>query len=342
MRRREIYGGLDLTVTTPTLYVAAAAGPTASTVLRAAYTAVVQERVAARVASLAAAGQPVPVAEVTSLTTPPRVVDVVPLPADDRNGASLGFLVQALALGGSIASLGLGRLIPRARRSWRRGVGPLATLVVYALGSAGAVLWSMSWFGVGAEGDAWTMYWSFSLVSLAITASTAAAVALVGPAGAALGFLYFTIGTVISGASILPEFLPPFGRALGEWLPTGAGVQAVRDGLYFPAAPLSRPLLTLGGYAGIGCLVILVTNLLPNRGEGTSELSAVPTPRTAPDKRPTRAAPKKPGKPATKPTPPRGASPTRTTPARGPGPAVKPRPATQRSRPQKPGSTRKR
>ena len=74
---------------------------------------------------------------------------MVPLPADDVNGASLGFLTQALALGGTIASVGLGRLIPRTRRSWRRGLGHLGTLIVYALGSAAVVLWSMTWFGVG-------------------------------------------------------------------------------------------------------------------------------------------------------------------------------------------------
>ncbi|MFD0517408.1 hypothetical protein [Paractinoplanes durhamensis] len=112
----------------------------------------------------------------------------------------------------------------------------------------------------------------FSLISLAITASTAGSVALFGPAGALLGALYFTLGTVISGASILPEFLPSFGKHLGENLPTGAGVQAVRDDLYFPAAPIDQHLLVLGLYAGIGALIVLVTNMLPNRRNRTSEV----------------------------------------------------------------------
>ena len=276
VQRRAIYGGADLTGPQPVLYVAGAAGPAAASALRTAYTQVLEQRTASQVAQLSTAGQPVPVATVAALTAAPRIIDVVPLPPDDRTGVSLGFLVQALALGGSIASIGLGRLIPRTRRSYKRGLGHLATLVAYAAGSAVAVLWSMSWFGVGSAADHGQMFWCFSLVSLAITASTAAAVALVGPAGAMLGFLYFTIGTVISGASILPEFLPGFGRRLGDALPTGAGVQAVRDSLYFPAASIDRPVLTLSLYAGVGCLVVLLTNIVPNRGDRTAQLEVHP------------------------------------------------------------------
>jgi hypothetical protein len=134
------------------------------------------------------------------------------------------------------------------------------------------VLWSMSWFGVGDAADRGQMLCIFSLISLAITGSTAGAVALLGPAGALLGAMYFTLGTVISGASILPEFLPAFGRHVGENLPTGAGVQAVRDNLYFPAAPIGQHLLVLGLYAGVGCALVLVTNMLPNRRNRTSEV----------------------------------------------------------------------
>ncbi|WP_218617279.1 ABC transporter permease [Cryptosporangium aurantiacum] len=277
--RRDVYGGLDLSGATPHLYLATAAGPSAATTLKTTYTAVLQKQTAAAVAKLAAAGDTVPLATVETLTNPGTITDVVPLPADDRNGGSLGMLVQALALGGTVASLGLGRLIPRARRSWRRGVGHLTTLVVYALASAAIVLWSMSWFGVGADADSATLFWGFSLVSLAITGSTAGLVALIGPAGAAAGFLYFTIGTVISGASIPPEFLPTWGRILGQALPTGAGTQYVRDSLYFPDAPLGGPLLILGLYAGLGALAVLVTNILPNRANRTAEL---PMPGTTP------------------------------------------------------------
>ncbi|WP_328466767.1 ABC transporter permease [Actinoplanes sp. NBC_00393] len=270
IRERDVYGGVDLTGDQPMLYVAGAAGTSAAALLRSTYTSVMQQQKSNQLTQLAGTGGAITVAEVQALIAASPVTDVVPLPADDVNGVSLGFLTQALSLGGTIASMGLGRLIPRTRRSWKRGVAHAGTLIVYAIGSAAAVLWSMSWFGVGTDADQLEMLGIFALISLAVTGSTAGAVALIGPAGALVGAFYFTVGTVISGASILPEFLPAFGRHLGENLPTGAGVQAVRDNLYFPDAPIGGHLLVLTLYAAIGCLIVLVTNFLPNRGEGFS------------------------------------------------------------------------
>jgi hypothetical protein len=272
IKRRDVYGGVDVTGEEPMLYVAGAAGASAASLLRSTYNDVMQQQKAQQLTAMAQGGDTVGVTVAESLIAAPEVTDVVPLPADDVNGVSLGFLTQALSLGGTIASIGLGRLIPRTRRSWRRGVAHLATLSLYAVGSAAAVLWSMSWFGVGEGADRPEMLCIFSLISLAVTGSTAGAVALVGPAGALVGAFYFTIGTVISGASILPEFLPAFGRELGEHLPTGAGVQAVRDNLYFPDAPIGAHLTVLVLYAAIGCLIVLITNILPNRTDRTSEV----------------------------------------------------------------------
>jgi hypothetical protein len=272
IKRRDVYGGVDVTGEEPMLYVAGAAGASAASLLRSTYSSVMQQQKAQQLTAMAQGGDTVGVTVAESLIAAPKVTDVVPLPGDDVNGVSLGFLTQALSLGGTIASIGLGRLIPRTRRSWRRGVAHLATLSLYAVGSAAAVLWSMTWFGVGEGADRAEMLCIFSLISLAVTGSTAGAVALVGPAGALVGAFYFTIGTVISGASILPEFLPAFGRELGEHLPTGAGVQAVRDNLYFPDAPIGGHLTVLVLYAAIGCLIVLITNILPNRTDRTSEV----------------------------------------------------------------------
>ncbi|MBG0832971.1 ABC transporter permease [Planomonospora sp. ID67723] len=272
IRGKDVYGGVDLTAERPTLYLASAAGPSAANLLRTTFITAIAEQTGKQVRTLVDQGRPVPAATVAALTAPPAVTDVVPLPAADRNGAALGFLVQALVLGGTIASTGLGRLIPLTPRSHQRGLGHVATLVVYALGSAAVVLWTMSWFDVGTGADAGRLLAEFTLISLAITASTAGAVALIGPAGALLGLGYFTVGTVISGAGVLPEFLPDPARAIGQALPPGAGVSAVRDSMYFPTADISGPLLTLGLYAGLGCLIVLVTNTLPNRSRRHSEV----------------------------------------------------------------------
>ncbi len=265
IKSKSAYGGLDLSGPTPHLFVASAAGPIAANVMKNSFTQVVQQQVARKVAGLQRKGRRVPLPIVKTLTTPPQITDVVPLPLDDRNGGSIGFLVQALALGATVASTGLGRLIGMTRRSWKRGLGHVLTLIVYAAGSAAVVLWVMSWYGVGTGATPSNLYFEFFLVSLAITASTAGAVALVGSPGALLGLLYFSIGVAISGASIPPEFLPSFWRWVGQGLPTGAGVSAIRDTLYFPAASIGGPLVVLFLYAIVGMVIVLVTNLLPNR-----------------------------------------------------------------------------
>jgi hypothetical protein len=275
IKKKQIYAGVDVTGVRPHLYVASAAGTAASSAIRTAFTTVLQQRTEQQVSALVAAGRPVPPATVEALTAPPDVTDVAPLPRADRAGGSLGLLVQALALGATVASLGLGRIGERTRRSLQRGLAHAAILIVYAAASAAAVLWAASWFGIVPGSAAGRLYLDLLLLSLAITASSAACVALVGPAGALLGTAYFTLGVIISGSSILPEFLPTFGRVIGQSLPTGAGVTAIRESLYFPAASGTGPLTVLSLYAGLGLLVVLVTNLLANRSHEVSVVAEV-------------------------------------------------------------------
>ena len=150
----------------------------------------------------------------------------MPLPPNDRNGASIGFLVQALALRRN------GRLhraratdlddspVIRPRHCARNDADRLRRA------SAAAVLWVMTWFGVGANADYGALYFEFLLVSLAITASTAGAVASrwLGGRGSRR-WCTSPSGVVVSGASIPPEFLPSFWRWFGQALPTGSECQ---------------------------------------------------------------------------------------------------------------------
>jgi hypothetical protein len=273
---KDIYGGLDVTATPPHLYVASAAGTAASTALRTAFTTVVQQQTATQVQQLVAAGRPVPPSTVAQLATPPAVTDVVALPSEDRNGASIGLLVQALAIGATVASIGLGRIGAGTKPSLLRGLGHTAVLLTYAAASATAVLIAAHQFGIVPAGADTRLFGTFLLVSVAITGSTAGVVALVGPAGSFLGTAYFLFGVPISGATVLPEFLPPVARVLGQVLPTGAGATLVRDSLYFPAAAVTRAAVTLALYAGIGILLVLITNALANRSKREQLLDTSP------------------------------------------------------------------
>jgi hypothetical protein len=265
IKDRKAYGGVVFSGNVPTLYVASAAAPSVANVLRASFTAAYQQEIAKQVAQITQAGKPVPAQMVAALATPPTIQDVVPLPKDDSAGSSLSFIIQAICLGGSIASLALGRLGGLTRRSAIRGVGHAALLVVYAMASAGVALLAMSAFGVGDGASGSKLFWGLALVSLAVTASTAAAVTFFGPAGSLVGGVYFTLGLIISGSSIAPEMLPHAGSVVGKLLPPGAGATVVRDALYFPGASTGGPFVVLGIYAGLGLLIVLLTNALERR-----------------------------------------------------------------------------
>lgn len=261
IKLREAYGGVVLDQQGATLYVASAASPAVSNLLKNLYVQEYDRRRAASLAQVTRAGKPVPPATVTALAKPPAIVDLVALPADDSAGSSLGFMIQALSLGASIASMALGRLGRKTSRSLQRGLGHAALLVLYAALSAGVALLAMSAFGVGKAADHGGSFLAYALVSLAITASTAAAVALVGTAGTAVGALYFTLGLIISGSSIAPEMLPRAGRVVGQLLPPGAGASFVRDRLYFPGASDTTELIVLSAFAGVGLLIVVICNL---------------------------------------------------------------------------------
>lgn len=265
IKKREAYGGAVLDGPASTLYVASAASPAVANLLRTSYTAAYDDQVGTKVDSLAAAGAPVDAATLRALTAPPKVVDVVPLPKDDSNGGSLGLIIQALALGGSIASIALGRLGKLTERSLGLGIRHAGLLVLYAALSAGVALLAMSLFGVGEGAAAWSLFGGLALASLAITASVAGVVALVGPAGTLLGGVYFTLGIIISGTTIAPEMLPDGGRLVGQLLPPGAAATVVRDSLYFPDATTAGAFVVLGAFAGVGLLVVLLANALGYR-----------------------------------------------------------------------------
>lgn len=265
IRHRKAYGGVVFAADGPTLYVASAASPAVANLLRSQYTEEYDRRIAENVKAATSAGGPVPAASVAGLTERPAIVDLVPTSPEDSAGSSLGFLIQALSLGASIASLALGRLGQGVRRSTKRGLGHAALLILYAVLSGAVALAVMSVFGVGKGADHGGLFLAFALVSLAITASTAAAVSLFGPAGSLVGALYFTVGLVISGSSIAPEMLPRVGGALGQLLPPGAGATFVRDRLYFPDASDSAPMVVLLVFATIGLLIVLLRNALAER-----------------------------------------------------------------------------
>jgi hypothetical protein len=196
----------------------------------------------------------------------PRITDVRPLPSDDATGVDILLLLQVLLIGGSIAVVGVGRLLPRFQGDPRRGVLPLTFLALYAVLFGFALTLISGAFGVGTDASFLDRVLAMALISAGVAASTAALVALIGPAGSAVaGVLYFILGAQISGAGTAPEFLPSFWSNLGQYLPGGAGTPLLRDVFYFPEASIGGPIAILAVYAGAGLLVLLALNVIRAR-----------------------------------------------------------------------------
>ena len=196
----------------------------------------------------------------------PRISEVVPLPEDDASGLDVPLLLQVLLIGGSIAVVGFGKVVPRYRGDPRRGVLPFAALFAFAAVFSLALASIAAAFGVGTDASFVDTWLSMGLLSLATAASTAAVVAVIGPAGTAVtGILYFVLGSQISGAGTAPEFLPSFWADLGQALPGGAGTNLLRRVFYFPEASTGAPVAILAAYAAAGLVAIVALNLLRMR-----------------------------------------------------------------------------
>jgi hypothetical protein len=188
----------------------------------------------------------------------PRIVDEAPLPRDDSGGLSIGLLVQVLMIGGSIGVIGIARLLPRFQGNPRQGILPLTFLIGYGVLFGLLVAAIAAAFGVGTEAAYIDRVLALAFISVAVTASSGALVALIGPAGSGVAaLLYFVLGAQISGAGTAPEFLPPFWSGLGQHLPGGAGTSLLRDVFYFPEAPTGEPIEILAAYVGVGLVLVM-------------------------------------------------------------------------------------
>ncbi len=235
IEEREVYGAVVVTPDGPRLLVASAAGPAVAQMLRN----------AAAELSEPGAGAP--------------VEDVVPTTADDPTGAGLAAgvlpLVITSAAGGLLAALALrGTRLRVVAVTGITVLGGLASAAVlqYALGIVDASYLQVA--GVTA------------LLIGAVAASVAGLSALLGRAGGVLGLLTMIfVGNPLSAAASAPEMLPQPWGAVGQFLPPGAGVSAVRSVAFFDGAAATTPIMVLSIWLAAG-LVLLAVAGLSHRG----------------------------------------------------------------------------
>ncbi len=224
---REVYGAVVVGPNGPQLLVASAGSPAVAQMLRTA----------------AAELAPGETAEVQ---------DVVPLPADDPTGAGLTAGVLPLVLTSAAGGLAIALLATRRTERFAAVVG---LAVVAGLASAALLKYGLNVL----DGSYWELSGVLALVVGALAAAVAGLGAVLGRAGAALGLaIMILLGNPFSAAASAPEFLPqPWGE-LGQLLPPGAGITAVRSAAFFDGAAIGQPLLVLSIWLAAGLLLVLL------------------------------------------------------------------------------------
>ena len=213
LHQQKVYAALDLTESTPRLYVASAAGASVARVL---------ERVA-------------------FTDTRIRVIDTHPLEPADPNGVDIFYLVLVSTIVGFIWVFQLHANAGDLR------FRPLVALVVSFALAASLVLTLVD--GPIFHRLELPVLETWGILALqVVTASSFAStmVDLVGRWAIVPTWLFFVVlGNTSSGGAVSPPLLPRPFALVSEWLPSGAAVMSVRNAVYFPsyqhAQPIARP-----------------------------------------------------------------------------------------------------
>lgn len=205
-----------------------------------------------------------------------QVQNVVPAGTSDFNGVSLFYLVVGWSVTGYLIASILGLSAGSRPSTLTRAGIRLTTLALCAFlaGLIGTLVVQRHILGA-LSGQFWPMAATGTLLVFGVGAITMALQIAFGVGGIGLAVLLVVVlGNPSAGGAFPRSMLPPFWRAIGAFLPPGAGVDAVRSIVYFGGARTGYPLLILGGYALAGVLLsLLLSRLLPSAGRsGTPDV----------------------------------------------------------------------
>lgn len=250
--QRKVAGVFVVTPTGSKLFVVPAAGPSAASALGAAFGA-----------AAAAFHQKL------------EIVQVHPLPRHDAAGIVPFLVTMALVVGGYLsATMAMafgGPITQRARAAALAGVAVLGGLLTDTV--AGPILGAV-------PTSKFLVLWAlFVLVMAAVALATAALQARLGPPGTLVVVVAFVIfGAPAAGGAVPASFLPGFWRAIGPYLPAGAGTTAVRNTIYFGGNAIGKGLIVLAAYLVVGALVTTTARGRPpataDRAQGEAEAAA--------------------------------------------------------------------
>ena len=187
-----------------------------------------------------------------------RVQDVAPLPPGDSRGLTLFYVAVALIFGGyfgaTVVTTLIGPQSPTHGGAAMRVVGLLAFSVLTGFVTVLVVGQALDTVpGHVAEAGA-----IGSLIVFAAAMATSALQSALGIAGTLVAMIAFVmLGNSSAGGAYPGSFVPGFWRTIGPWLPTGAGLSALRGSVYFGGSAIAGHLLVLAAYAVIGATVTI-------------------------------------------------------------------------------------
>jgi hypothetical protein len=188
------------------------------------------------------------------------VVDTVPAGAKDFDGLSAFYLVVGWCVTGYLIASILGISAGTRPSTTTRAVVRLVAIALSGFVAAVVGTWLVQQHILGSlSGAFWPMVATGTLLILGVGAITMAMQIALGVLGiGAAVLLVVVLGNPSAGGAFPRSMLPTFWRAIGAFLPPGAGTDAVRSISYFGGAATGYPLLIMGGYALLGVILSLL------------------------------------------------------------------------------------
>lgn len=237
IKEREVYAAFAITPESVDLYTASAASPTVTRLVTG-----IADQIAAQMSQ--AAGQPGSVQV--------AVEDVVPLPADDPNGAGLAASAFPMAMGGIVIAALISFTV--------RGSGRQVAAAILAPLAVGAGVAAMLMYVLEAiDGDYVAIAGALALTMAATAWGILGLAKLLGRAGFILGAVtVMLVGNPLSGMTGAPELLPAPWGAYGQFLSPGAGGTLVRSTAYFDGHGGETAVWVLAGWIVVGVVLFTI------------------------------------------------------------------------------------
>ncbi|WP_100836386.1 ABC-2 transporter permease [Kitasatospora fiedleri] len=194
------------------------------------------------------------------------VDDTIPLAGGDAEGLSAFYLVVGWCVGGYLVASILGISAGSRPANTGRALLRLGTLALYsvAAGLGGALIIGPILHAL--PGSIAALTGLGTLVVFSVGAVTMALECLFDVVGIGLAVLLFVVlGNPSAGGVFPPPLLPAFWRAIGEWIPNGAGTSAARSIAYLDSTHLTVPFLVLAAWAVGGVAVTFLAVARPPR-----------------------------------------------------------------------------